>query len=80
LFPRKCTYAKVIDLRNMVLWSIGLQIDIASPTTKSACVRYCAQDPQKRGVQCSCIGCIGLRPALLLKFVGNLFAKSRWWR
>jgi len=23
LFPRKCTYAKVIDLRNMVLWSIG---------------------------------------------------------
>jgi len=31
LFPRKCTYAKVIDLRNMVLWRIGLQIDIASP-------------------------------------------------
>ena len=25
LFPRKCTYAKVIDLRNMILWSIGLQ-------------------------------------------------------
>jgi len=23
LFPHKCTYAKVIDLRNMVLWSIG---------------------------------------------------------
>jgi len=23
LFPRKCMYAKVIDLRNMVLWSIG---------------------------------------------------------
>jgi len=23
LFPRQCTYAKVIDLRNMVLWSIG---------------------------------------------------------
>jgi len=23
LFPRKCSYAKVIDLRNMVLWSIG---------------------------------------------------------
>jgi len=23
LFPRKCTYAKVIDLRNMVLWSTG---------------------------------------------------------
>ena len=23
LFPRKCTYAKVIDVRNMVLWSIG---------------------------------------------------------
>ena len=23
LFLRKCTYAKVIDLRNMVLWSIG---------------------------------------------------------
>jgi len=23
LFPRKCTFAKVIDLRNMVLWSIG---------------------------------------------------------
>jgi len=23
LFPRKCTYAKVIDLRNIVLWSIG---------------------------------------------------------
>jgi len=23
LFPRKCTYAKVIDLRNMVLWNIG---------------------------------------------------------
>jgi len=23
LFPRKCTYAKVIDLRNMALWSIG---------------------------------------------------------
>jgi len=30
LFPRKCTCAKVIDLRNMVLWRIGLQIDIAS--------------------------------------------------
>jgi len=23
LLPRKCTYAKVIDLRIMVLWSIG---------------------------------------------------------
>jgi len=23
LFPRKCTYAKVIDLRNMALWSVG---------------------------------------------------------
>jgi len=23
LFPRKCTYAKVIDLRIMVLWSIA---------------------------------------------------------
>jgi len=31
LFPGKCTYAKVIDLPNMVMWSIGLQIDIASP-------------------------------------------------
>jgi len=31
LFPRKCMYAKVIDLPNMVMWSIGLQIDVASP-------------------------------------------------
>jgi len=33
LFPLKCTYAKVIDLRNTVLCSIGgsLQIDIAYP-------------------------------------------------
>jgi len=23
MFPRKCTYAKVINLRIMVLWSIG---------------------------------------------------------
>jgi len=42
LFPRKCTYAKVIDLHSMVLWSIGF---IANrhciPPTKSACVRYC---------------------------------------
>jgi len=42
LFPRKCTHAKVIDLRNMVLWSIGF---IANrhriPPTKFACLRYC---------------------------------------
>jgi len=45
LFPRKCTYAKVIDLRNMVLWRIGLQV-VASPPTKSACVRYSPQKGQ----------------------------------
>jgi len=42
LFPRKCTYAKVIDLRNMVLWSIGFIANrYRIPPTKLACVRYC---------------------------------------
>jgi len=41
LFPRKCTYAKVIDLRNMVLWSIGLIANqYRIPPTKLACVRF----------------------------------------
>ena len=41
LFPRKCTYAKVIDLRNMVLWSIGFIANrYRMPPTKLACVRY----------------------------------------
>ena len=34
LFPRKCTYETVIDLRIMVLWSIRfISNDIASPPT-----------------------------------------------
>jgi len=41
LFPRKCTYAKVIDLHNMVLWSIGFIANrYRIPPTKLACVRY----------------------------------------
>ena len=33
--------------------------------------------PQRRGAQCSCIGCIGLRPALLaVSFLENLAAFS----
>ena len=31
-----------------------------------------ARGPQRRGAQCSCIGCIGLRPALLTVFQQNV--------
>jgi len=30
--------------------------------------KHHARGPQRRGAQCSCIGCIGLRPALLFNF------------
>jgi len=41
LFPRTCTDAEMIDLRNMVLWSVG---SLSHPrATKYACVRYCRQ-------------------------------------
>ena len=41
LFPRNCTYAKVIDLRIMVLWSVGFIANwLRIPPTKLACVRY----------------------------------------
>jgi len=44
LFPRKCTYAKVIDLRITVLWSIGFIANWRRiPPTKLTCVRYCLQ-------------------------------------
>jgi len=44
-FPRNCTYAKVIDLRIMVLRS--MQIDVVPPT-KLACVRYWVPPPWGR--------------------------------
>ena len=45
LFPSKWTYAKVIDLSNMVLWIIGFIVNRYRITpTKLACVRYWAED------------------------------------
>ena len=32
---------------------------------------YHGVDTQRRGAQCSCIGCIGLRPALVLESENN---------
>jgi len=44
LLLRKCTYAKVIDIHNMVLWNIGfIANQYRVPPTKSACVRYCLE-------------------------------------
>ena len=57
LFPRKCTYAKVIGLRNMVLWNIGFIANrYRIPPTKLACVRYCGRAAVSEVTVPTCMG------------------------